>query len=334
MSSSHEAMNRFWFILSKIPRFPQTVTVKELKASLEDDGIYASLRMIQRDLNFLSSMSLFPITHESIGKKHAWFWPTSCAFLTLPAMSSNVALTFHLAQKYLSPLLPPHLLNDLQPYFDSAERILDSQASKANGWRDKILHINSGPFFHHVTAEPDILASIYQAVFQQHKFKAVYNRRNGNPKCYVLSPLGIAVKGARIYLVAMNEKGDVKQYFVNRFISIELLSESAAINKDFSLAHYAEQQGMFDYPRSTNLETIELAVKDEFIFYFNETKIGEDQHILSDQDGTYMVRAKALITDEMLWWLVGRANMIKVLSPKMLKDEVKRLLVIGLESYS
>lgn len=115
---------RHWLILAKVPRYPNTVGTAEIKSYLEAHGHQVSSRMIQRDLEALSALEYFPLSNETQGRSNRWFWPPGANVLSLPSMDISVALSFVLANRYLKEILPPHVLNELSPYFGQAEKTL------------------------------------------------------------------------------------------------------------------------------------------------------------------------------------------------------------------
>ncbi len=55
-----------------------------------------------------------------------WSWSKDALLLDLPAMDNNMALTFQLADHFLSKMFPPSVLKQLKPYFDSANNVLQA----------------------------------------------------------------------------------------------------------------------------------------------------------------------------------------------------------------
>ena len=55
MSRSVDTLYRQWLMLSKIPRYPRSISAPDLKSILEDEGYEIDIRTIQRDLLKLSS---------------------------------------------------------------------------------------------------------------------------------------------------------------------------------------------------------------------------------------------------------------------------------------
>ncbi len=104
MYSASSVLYRHWLILSKIPRYPRTVTTKALQSFLATHGFEVSRRMVQRDVESLSASELFPLTSELQGKSNVWYWPPGATLLSLPVMDISVALTFSLAQAYSWPM--------------------------------------------------------------------------------------------------------------------------------------------------------------------------------------------------------------------------------------
>lgn len=80
------------------------------------------MRSIQRDLEKLSTD--FPLLVDETTRPFRWFFQRDATMDIIPALDLPAALTFELAQVYLSPMLPPRALSHLEPHFDEARRTL------------------------------------------------------------------------------------------------------------------------------------------------------------------------------------------------------------------
>lgn len=129
-----------------IPHRPYKLTATQLQIKLEEEGIYVSLRTVQRDLEEMSSMGLFDLTSDERSKPHGWCFELHSIkdFAQVMPLSLAVALKTWSAQA--SHLLPNSILTELNPLLDKANRVIcDSQSELAERWLDSVYR-SSYPF--------------------------------------------------------------------------------------------------------------------------------------------------------------------------------------------
>lgn len=334
MSSSLEAMTRYWHILSQVPVYPRSITVKQIVRHLELEGFSVNVRMVQRDLNYLSSVPLFPITCEMEGRRQAWFWPSSKKSLALPLMSPSMAIALYMIKDNLLSALPKQVISELEPYFHTAEELLNKKSSNTSKWKNKFKKIDSGYLFDTPTVCSNTEISIYEAVLADKQISATYQPRNSKAKRYVLSPLGIVCKGTVLYLVAMSgESNDIKQFHLSRFQTVEVLPSPVSQVNNFDLDQYVEEHAAFSYPIVQKTVELKLEVDESFIFFFENSTIGESQTITHVDEQTYLVTANVIPNGELIWWLAGRSDLLTVLSPTIVRDKLITLLNKAAQRY-
>ena len=100
-----QVLRRQWATLNRIPRTPSKVGTRELMDELCKEGFDVSLRSIQRDLNMLST--IFPgLQSDDNPDAAGWYWELNAEVMDFPAIDPPMALTFKLAEKFLSDLIP------------------------------------------------------------------------------------------------------------------------------------------------------------------------------------------------------------------------------------
>lgn len=334
MSSSLEAMTRYWHILSQIPVYPRSITVRQIVHHLELEGFSVNIRMVQRDLNYLSSITLFPISCEVEGRRQSWFWPASQKALSLPLMSTSMAIALYMIKDNLLAALPKQVIIELEPYFYAAEEVLRKKSSNTTKWKTKFKKIDTGYLFDTPASDNDIESVVYEALLANKQISASYTPRNSALKHYVLSPLGIVNKGNVLYLVAKQENRDeIKQFHMSRFQDVDMLTADVRLPHAFSLDEYVEQQAAFSYPIEQIKVELKLEVDESFVFFFENMTIGEHQTIAKIDEQTYLVTANVVPNSELIWWLAGRSDLITVVAPQVIRDELIKLLQKAFHRY-
>ena len=334
MSSSLETMTRYWHILSQIPVYPRSITVKQIVHHLELEGFSVNIRMIQRDLNYLSSISLFPITCKVEGRRQSWFWPASQKALSLPLMSTSMAIALYMIKDNLLAALPKQVIIELEPHFYAAEEVLRKKSSSTTKWKSKFRKIDSGHLFDTSILGNDIEILIYEALLMDKQISVNYTPRHSKLKSYVLSPLGIVSKGSVLYLVAKQEdSNEVKQFHLSRFQNVEVLTSDVSPPNSFTLDDYIEQQAAFSYPTQHEKAELKLEVDESFVFFFDSMAIGEQQTVTKMNEQTYLVTASVVPNAELIWWLAGRSDLITVVAPLSVREELIKLLQKAFNRY-
>lgn len=113
---------RSLILLSLIPRYPKSTTVQELRDALEKRGFAITTRTLQRDLGDKLSRR-FPLICQEDGQTFRWSFDSQ-AQINLPATDTAAALAMHLAEGHLRHLLPPGVVDLLEPQFAEARHHL------------------------------------------------------------------------------------------------------------------------------------------------------------------------------------------------------------------
>jgi predicted DNA-binding transcriptional regulator YafY len=84
-----DTLLRHLLILQNLPEYPSKVTTRNLLDMLDREGIHATMRMVQRDLDSLSSMGIFGIDADKSSKPAGWYWLRNARKLQIPYMDIN-----------------------------------------------------------------------------------------------------------------------------------------------------------------------------------------------------------------------------------------------------
>ncbi|MEO7199806.1 MAG: WYL domain-containing protein, partial [Dokdonella sp.] len=138
MATTQESLSRQWLMLQWIPRYPRKTTARELVERLRAEDQVVTKRTVERDLAALSE--IFPLLSDERSKPFGWSWQKHAPPFSLPGMSPLQAMVLSLAQTYLRPLLPAHLLEPLQPYFKQADNTLQQALGKRRlaSWNKRV----------------------------------------------------------------------------------------------------------------------------------------------------------------------------------------------------
>jgi len=324
MSRSIDTLYRQWLMLSKIPRYPRSISAPDLKSILEDEGYEIDIRTIQRDLLKLSSP--FPLSNKTEGRKNYWFWMEHAAVQDLPGMEPVTALAFEMAESYLAPILPQATLDLLQPYFCRAKEVLKSTTNQLKDWPEKVAVIERGPVLIKPTIDPVIQNIIYQGLLEEKRLQVTYKPRHSKELSeYTVHPLGIVSRHSVIYLICtLWDYQNVKQLALHRFESATLLKEKAKLIKQFNLNNYVESDHQFAYPLNSEPIKLKVLFKMDIAEHLYETPLTVDQTLSVADDNHILLEATLTDTLELRWWLSGFGSHVEVLEPKILRDHFQK----------
>ena len=317
----NDTLLRHWRMLREVPRYPRRISTVDLKQRLAAAGFETTLRTIQRDLIKLSSA--LPLLADD-SKPQGWSWEANAPQLDLPTLEPQAALVFHMAERYLQPMLPASTLDYLLPWFRTASGILDNQGNGLSAWRSKVRVLAPGQPMQAPVIDGEIQSVVTQALLLNRRVAVCYRARGANEdKNYDASPLGLVVRDQVIYLVCtLREYQDVKQLVLGRMRSARLLDTPAKGLEGFDLDQYIAQGG-FGIPLEAGRTLRLVADFDRPVAIgFIERPLGADQLVEDIDEKTVRLTATVADTQEIRRWLLTFGDRAVVVSPLSLREEM------------
>lgn len=331
-SSSHETMARQWELLKLLPTRGSGITASELTNSLAELGFPVSKRTVERDLQELSIS--FGLYCNDKSKPYGWKWMDGCA-VDLPSLALADALSLHLIEGVVRPLLPKAVLRVLEPRFQQAKTKLDTLAetNRAARWNEKVmLRAPTMPLLS-PTIDEDILATVQEALLHELQLMVVYKGAGQeDSKVLSLHPLGLVQRGSVTYLVATAfHYSDVRLYAIHRLQSAELLSDNAVIPDGFTLSAYVEQGGI-EFSRGERI-SFQAKVHRDVANYLRETPLSDDMRLDGEKEEWLVLQASVIDSWQFRWWLLSQGASLEVLSPPALRKNIALELAKANEMY-
>ena len=326
-NETSNSLYRQWQILSRLST-GKWMGTRELQEILQREGIDISLRTIQRDLNQISLR--FPI-ESSKTVPQGWRWRSDAPIQSLPHMTSSQAVTFMMVEEHLKHLLPPSLIEEMNPWFDLARRSLSTQ-NNVRQWINRVRIVPATQPLIPPVVEKQAQQAIYEGLLQDKQLECVYQGRNlsGEEKTYILNPLGLVQKGAIIYLICTRQdKTDIQTFALHRFKSASVLNSRAMHPVDFDIDAYIDSGALgfrVDYNQATQNIVLKLIMSEQDAHYFDESQLSKDQTIEKLADGLAQVTANVPFTSQLVWWLRGFGNKIQQIEPIEVANAVRQLV--------
>ncbi|RLA07076.1 MAG: hypothetical protein DRQ51_07210 [Gammaproteobacteria bacterium] len=318
--NSYDTSIRRLLLLQQIPRHPHNITVKEICENFDSDDRPTNARTIQRDLIQLSVK--FPLINDKIQTTNYWSWRADSEIIDIPSMSPKTALSFYLSEIYLYQMMPPAVINALQPHFNKAKQVLKDNKNMGI-WRDKIAILPEGMPLQTPDLKDEIIEPIYNALLQQKTISALYQKRGDDtPTEYQqINPQALVFRNRIIYLLAtVKNYKNIVQFVLHRFTKTTLQNQKIQ-KSDFNLHNYI-QEGHFDFIEGDDFE-IELLFTKGAANHLYETPLNDTQKLAKQSDGRVKLTATVHNSSQLRWYIRGFAHQVEVINPQSLRDEFK-----------
>lgn len=316
----NDTLHRQWCMLNAIPRLPRRITVEAIAAKLAGDGYRVTARTIQRDLNALSVH--FPLVSDMREKPYGWSWARDARVFDVPGMDMETALTFSLAEMFLSPALPPAMRERLQPHFSQAAQVL--QPSPLRRWSDSVRIIPRGQALRAPSIHPDVVQAVYEGLLQQRRLQIEYRSRqdaDNSAKTAEINPYGLVFRDNVAYLIcSFWDYPDKRVLALHRMDTAIVMDTAASSSADFDLDTYI-QTGGFDIPVGPDIALVARFTR-AAAYHLHEGGLSEDQLLTALDNGWTRVEATVADTSQLRWWLLGFGDQVEVLAPTHLRDEL------------
>lgn len=311
------SLYRQWQILSRLTT-GKWMGTRELQEILEREGVEISLRTIQRDLNQIAQR--FPI-ESSKTIPQGWRWRSDAPIQSLPHMTSSQAVTFMMVEEHLKHLLPPSLIEEMNPWFDLARRSLSTQ-NNVRQWINRVRIVPATQPLIPPVVDRQAQQAVYESLLQDKQLECIYQGRgqNSEEKTYILNPLALVQKGSIIYLVCTrHDKSDIQTFALHRFKSANVLNTRALHPVNFDIDEYIESGALgfrvnFDQP--TENVMLKLHMPEADAHYFEESQLSRDQQIEKLDHGIALISATVPFTSQLVWWLRSFGNKIQKIEPE------------------
>lgn len=309
-------------ILQNIPRYPKKICTRELLEKVNAQGIEASIRTIQRDLESMSGSGLFAIGADVSSKPTGWYLMKDSPEPDLSAMDINTAIAFELMRITVEDLLPKSTRNHIDPYFGMAKQLL----SNRNNWHKKIAYTKRLP-----SNLPDIDNAdrdlLFEAIDTEMCVSASIGHVNENQLVYkfadVIHPLGLMVNEQRTYLVFTLYSG--KKLFsapFHRIKDVKILSNKVSPPNNFDLDYYVNSDPLNRcYERSI---TLVMEVNNALANYLHENPLGLEQDIVTISRNKYRVSAIVDDTNLLRTTLRGFGDDVVILEPEKMRFQMQQ----------
>ncbi|MBU2288161.1 MAG: WYL domain-containing protein, partial [Gammaproteobacteria bacterium] len=306
--SPRNAIARQWELLRCLPSSAPGKRAADLQIQLVGAGYRVTKRTIERDLEALASM--FPITHGA-SVPYDWHWMKGGAFGLL-GLSTTDALSLHLVERYLQPILPDAIRAQLKSAFDLAAAKLAAQktSNPLGDWPSKVAVVNTGLTVVPAPIDATALRVVQEALLAGEQVEVEYIRADAEvPKTQTLHPLGLVLCGPTTYLIATAFRHATPRiYAMHRVRAARRLYAPASSPMGFSLRAYIDEGGLqFGDGRRIRLQAW---VSQRLGAVMADAKL-EPRQRLEPVDGGFLLRATLAHSWKLRWWILSKSGDIE-----------------------
>jgi predicted DNA-binding transcriptional regulator YafY len=320
MPKNHDALFRQWHMLRLVPRYPQKITVQDIRHSLEGEGFEITERSIQRDLNDLSNS--FPLSCDNREKPYGWSWQKDAVGFDLPGLTVPEALTLVMVEQHLHDVLPAPMVDQLQPHFKSARKRLDAEPKPGRGrsWLDKVRVVPPTQPLLPPRIDANVQHAVSEALLHEKQLNVRYRRRGDKTAVeYHIHPLALIQRGPTLYIYCrIYDYEDARSLALHRMEAAQILEDSAEYPKGFLIDRQVDL-GTWGFGPG-ELINVELVFQPGYGDHLYETSLSKDQVIEPLADGQLRITATVADTPQLCWWLLGFGEGVEVMAPQSMRD--------------
>jgi predicted DNA-binding transcriptional regulator YafY len=300
-------------LLKRIPRRTK-ITAAELRQQLADIGFDRDLRSVQRQLDILSQH--FDIERDDRNRPYGYCWKEQSSGLSLPGLNEKESMLLTLAEQHLRNLLPASLMRSMDGFFQQAKMVLGKQSSgkPEREWLRKVRVASTTQPLLPPKVKDGVFEAVSNALFANHWLTVDYTNASGERKRGAkVMPLGLAQQGPRLFLVCRFEGyGNERSLALHRMQSAVDTKERFTPPAEFDLKAF-DADGRFGFGNGKRIK-LSFRVSKGSGAYLLETPLSSDQQVKEIGD-EYEITATVIESNQLIWWLRGFGNQVRVLQP-------------------
>lgn len=243
-------------------------------------------------------------------------------------MDVSQALAFNLLLREFKELMPPTVVDALQPWFDKAQSKLKQEGhAKASRWSQKIAIRPQGPPLLAAKVLRSTVDTVSDALFLERQINAEYRSAQTSGYRQVrLHPLGLVRTGLVTYLVAtFGDFSDPRLLALHRLRGVRLLEMDAVTPEGFDLEKYLGQDRL-NFGSGKQIQ-LRLNMSAAAAAHLHDTPLSTDQIIEAAQGVPLQVSVSATVGESprLIWWLLGFGKQVEVLEPESVRLAIRKI---------
>ena len=308
------------------------LTVPELIALLEEEGVAAERKSVYSDLQTLADFGLDIVKRKESGKVVYYVGARTFELPELKLLVDAVQSSRFITHKKSNQLIQK--VEGFASRYQAQQ--LQRQVFVANRVKtmNESIYINVDKIYEAIAANRCITYRYLDWAFRDGAAGGYEKQFRRQGKTYRVSPWSLCWAGERYDMIGFDsEAGLIKHYRVDKMLGIALTDEPRDGQEHFEhfdMAVYTRQVfGMF----GGNEQTVTLRFENRLLGVVLD-RFGEDVPIRREDADTFQVRVRVAVSPQFLSWVFSFGGGARIVSPAAVADTMREQLASVMKQYT
>ena len=308
------------------------LTVPELIALLEEEGVAAERKSVYSDLQTLADFGLDIVKRKESGKVVYYVGARTFELPELKLLVDAVQSSRFTTHKKSNQLIQK--VEGFASRYQAQQ--LQRQVFVANRVKtmNESIYINVDKIYEAIAANRCITYRYLDWAFRDGAAGGYEKQFRRQGKTYRVSPWSLCWADERYYMIGFDsEAGLIKHYRVDKMLGIALTDEPRDGQEHFEhfdMAVYTRQVfGMF----GGNEQTVTLRFENRLLGVVLD-RFGEDVPIRREDADTFQVRVRVAVSPQFLSWVFSFGGGARIVSPAAVADTMREQLASVMKQYT
>ena len=308
------------------------LTVPELIALLEEEGVAAERKSVYSDLQTLADFGLDIVKRKESGKVVYYVGARTFELPELKLLVDAVQSSRFITHKKSNQLIQK--VEGFASRYQAQQ--LQRQVFVANRVKtmNESIYINVDKIYEAIAANRCITYRYLDWAFRDGAAGGYEKQFRRQGKTYRISPWSLCWADERYYMIGFDsEAGLIKHYRVDKMLGIALTDEPRDGQEHFEhfdMAVYTRQVfGMF----GGNEQTVTLRFENRLLGVVLD-RFGEDVPIRREDADTFQVRVRVAVSPQFLSWVFSFGGGTRIVSPAAVADTMREQLASVMKQYT
>lgn len=308
------------------------LTVPELIALLEEEGVAAERKSVYSDLQTLADFGLDIVKRKESGKVVYYVGARTFELPELKLLVDAVQSSRFITHKKSNQLIQK--VEGFASRYQAQQ--LQRQVFVANRVKtmNESIYINVDKIYEAIAANRRITYRYLDWAFRDGAAGGYEKQFRRQGKTYRVSPWSLCWADERYYMIGFDsEAGLIKHYRVDKMLGIALTDEPRDGQEHFEhfdMAVYTRQVfGMF----GGNEQTVTLRFENRLLGVVLD-RFGEDVPIRREDADTFQVRVRVAVSPQFLSWVFSFGGGARIVSPAAVADTMREQLASVMKQYT
>ena len=308
------------------------LTVPELIALLEEEGVAAERKSVYSDLQTLADFGLDIVKRKESGKVVYYVGARTFELPELKLLVDAVQSSRFITHKKSNQLIQK--VEGFASRYQAQQ--LQRQVFVANRVKtmNESIYLNVDKIYEAIAANRCITYRYLDWAFRDGAAGGYEKQFRRQGKTYRISPWSLCWADERYYMIGFDsEAGLIKHYRVDKMLGIALTDEPRDGQEHFEhfdMAVYTRQVfGMF----GGNEQTVTLRFENRLLGVVLD-RFGEDVPIRREDADTFQVRVRVAVSPQFLSWVFSFGGGARIVSPAAVADTMREQLASVMKQYT